>query len=181
MKKIVIVESIIIVLLAFIIVLLSTPDPEQKNNSYAVSDYEYLNVSDYRELLAYEKNTKGYGKEFDYLWKNSQILLGSLYNKEENIPSEIKIDEKNCRIPDNREFIENVSEEDIITYNVSVIDVMIYNDKAIVSFVYDLNLSDKNGELKYHDNAHYSSPYKLCLEKDNESSQWSVDRILIPA
>lgn len=181
-KFIITLETIIIFFMIFTISVLSEPMKENLNNAYVITDYEYLNAKDYRDLWIYRDNTKGYSKEVDFLWKNSQNMLEALYNGKENISEYIKCDENFRLMLDvrQRNNFKDITDADLVICNVSVVGIAIYQDRAIVAYVYDYSISDKEGKLKYHDSATYYSPYKLCLEKDNNSSQWFVNDILIP-
>lgn len=183
-KVIIALETIAIIVMIFAIKVLNEPAEESLNSAYVMTDYEYLNAKDYRDIWDYRDNTKGYNKEVDLIWKNSQDMLEALYNGDEAIPEYINIDEKYRSVLDVQQDHDlkdvTVNDDDLIICNVSVADVSLYQDRAIVAFVYDYSISDREGKLKYCNSATYYSPYRLCLEKDGNSSQWFVKNVLIP-
>jgi hypothetical protein len=180
MKKIAAIEAIIIAIL-IIIIFAIWDDSEQytKNNTYAINEYEYLDVHDYRFLQMYINTTPNYYYTSDFLWKQTTALLNNIYLNNDS-GSSIELSDNDLilkKIYENHDMYDYIYNDHITSGNISVVNVIHYNNKAVVSYVYSINVTDEYGFVICHDEINYAYPNKMLMNKD-DNGIWSVIDII---
>lgn len=183
MRKIVVTETIIIAILVAILIMtiwaIKEDSDQYSNNTYIINEYEYLSVHDYRRLQMYINTTPSYYNTSDFLWKQTTEFLSKIYLDTDS-ESAIRLSNNDLilkKVYKNNDMYHYTGNDYIVNGNISVANVIHYKNRAVVSYVYSINVIDEHGSVICHDEINYAYPNKILMNKDDDGI-WSVNDVI---